>query len=211
MRHYTKIAFTGSVQAAQSEHGTKHSADRMAAADFPDQTLTPREATFITARDSFYIASTGENGWPYVQHRGGPTGFLKVLDEQTLAFADYRGNRQYITQGHVSQDDRVALFLIDYPHQRRLKLYARAEVVTAADRPDLLPQVTDPEYGAQLDRIVVLRVEAFDWNCPQHITPRWTASELAPKVTALTDRIAALEEENARLKHELTHFQSDCD
>ncbi len=211
MRNYTNIAFTPSVQAVQTEHGTKRTADRMAAMPFEDDRLSERESTFIAARDSFFLASVGDNGWPYVQHRGGPVGFVKVLDPTTLAFADYRGNRQYITQGHVSVDDRVALFLIDHPARRRLKLYARAEVRTVDEDPELAARVIDDDYGADVDRLVLLRVEAFDWNCPQHITPRWTAEEIAPQVRALTDRIAALEAENAGLKHELSHHTSTCD
>ena len=211
MRNYTNIAFTPSVQAAQVAHGTKHTADRMAAMAVEDHLLSNRETAFIGARDSFFLASVGDNGWPYVQHRGGPDGFLKVVDPTTLAFADYRGNRQYITQGHVSADDRVALFLVDYPNRRRLKIYARAEVKTVEQDPTLAALVTDADYGADIDRVVVLHVEAHDWNCPQHITPRYSAAEMAPELSKLTQRIEALEAENARLEHELSHHRSSCD
>jgi len=158
-----------------------------------DERLSAREVEFITERDSFYVASVLENGWPYVQHRGGPRGFLKVIDERTLGFADYRGNRQYITAGSVQRDGRVALFLMDYPGRRRLKLMARAEVVDGAERPDLLEAIGDPDYPGMIERLFLLHVEAFDWNCPQHITPRFTGEEMAPELQRLHDRIAELE------------------
>ena len=177
-RAYSKIAYTPSVRAVQAAHGTQHTADRMAAIDVNDTAFSDKERSFIQLRDSFYVASVGENGWPYVQHRGGPVGFLKVLDEQTLGFADFRGNKQYITQGHLTKDNRVALFLMDYPHRRRLKIYARADVLNVDDAHELSERVVDAEYPAQVDRIFVFHLEAFDWNCPQHITPRWTEAEI---------------------------------
>jgi hypothetical protein len=214
MRSYTTIAFTPSVQAAQEAHGTKHTADRMARMAVEDRHLSERERAFISDRDSFYVASVTEDGWPYVQHRGGPPGFLKVVDDRTLAFADYSGNRQYITQGNVAHDDRVSLFLVDYPNRRRLKIFARAEVVAGEADPELAEVVTDADYRAQVDRVVRFRVEAFDWNCPQHITPRWTAEELAP----VRERLERLEDENERLRREnqqllaeQSHFVAQCD
>lgn len=211
MRSYTKIAFTPSVQAAQSSHGTRQVAERMASMDFDDSSLSDREAGFIRARDSFYIASVNEAGWPYIQHRGGPVGFLRVVDERTLAFADYQGNRQYITQGNVTVDNRVSLFLMDYSRRRRLKIFARTEVLTPNARPDLTAAVVDPEYRAKVERIIIFRVEAFDWNCPQHITPRWSAAELEQQLEPVFARIAALEAENSALQAELTHFVATCD
>ena len=178
-RRYPQLTFTESVKQVQEHYGARASGARLEAMDYDDATLGPNEQAFLTARDSFYVASVLENGWPYLQHRGGPPGFLRVLDEHTLAFADFRGNRQYITTGAVRADDRVSLFLMDYPNRRRMKLMARAEVHEAGERPDLVERVAHPEYGARIERVVLLRVEAFDWNCPQHITPRYTADEWA--------------------------------
>ena len=145
--------------------------------EFPDNRFGDREKEFIAARDSFYVATVGEDGWPYVQFRGGPNGFLKVLNDQTFGYADFRGNLQYITTGNISHDDRVALFLMDYPNQKRLKIMARAIVYDADQRPDLVKQLQNPDYRARIERVVLYRLVAFDWNCPQHITPRWTAEE----------------------------------
>ncbi|MGF1510654.1 MAG: pyridoxamine 5'-phosphate oxidase family protein [Myxococcota bacterium] len=214
MRRYTNIAFTPSVQAIQAEHGTEKTAARMAAMALDDHRLSPREAGFIGERDSFYMASRTEDGWPYVQHRGGPVGFVKVLDDRTLAFADYQGNRQFITQGNVSKDDRVSLFFVDYPNRRRLKVFARAEVHRERDDPELARRVLDPSYRATVDRIIVLKVEAFDWNCPQHITPRWTTEELAPvreELERLRQRVQELESANLSLMSEQAHFAEHCD
>ncbi len=171
----------------------------MEAMEWPDEQLTDRESQFIAERDSFYVASVGENGWPYVQFRGGPEGFLKVLDDRTLGFADFRGNLQYITTGNISSDNRVALFLMDYANRQRLKIMARAEIFDADKRPDLVEQLEDPNYLARVERAVVYHVEAFDWNCPQHITARWTEEESAPSINELRSRISQLEEENHQL------------
>jgi predicted pyridoxine 5'-phosphate oxidase superfamily flavin-nucleotide-binding protein len=132
----------------------------------------------LAGRDSFYIASVGENGWPYVQHRGGPKGFLKVLDEKTLGFADFRGNRQYISVGNLNADGRVSLFVMDYPKRARLKLWAWARVVHADEYPALLARVELPGYKARVERGIVLTVAAIEWNCPQHITPRYSQEEV---------------------------------
>lgn len=143
--------------------------------------LTPAEAEFIGARDSFYLATVSAAGWPYVQHRGGPRGFLKVLDDRTLAFADYRGNRQYLSVGNLAHNDRAALILVDYAQRARLKLFVRIEAVALDADPALTERITakPPGYKARPERILLLRVEAFDWNCPQHITPRYTEAQIA--------------------------------
>ncbi len=177
-RKYTKLTFTDAVKETQTDHGSRASAAKVDAWDIDDEHLSDREASFIAERDSFYMATVNEDGWPYLQFRGGPAGFLKVLDQKTLGFADFRGNRQYISTGNLRKNDRVALFFMDYPNRRRLKLMAHTEVFDAADRPDLVEQVQDPDYRARIERVVLLRVVAFDWNCPQHITPRFTAEEL---------------------------------
>jgi len=195
---YAELTFTEGVERVQEELGTREIARRREAAHLEDERLSRREIEFIGERDSFYVASVLENGWPYVQHRGGPRGFLKVIDERTLGFADYRGNRQYISVGNVKQDDRVALFLMDYPGRRRLKLLARAEVFEASERPELVEPLGDAESHGVVERVFLLRVEAFDWNCPQYITPRFTGEDLAPELQRLHDRIAHLETELAR-------------
>jgi predicted pyridoxine 5'-phosphate oxidase superfamily flavin-nucleotide-binding protein len=141
--------------------------------------FTENEAAFIADRDSFYLATVSETGWPYVQHRGGPRGFLKLVDDRTLVFADYRGNRQYISTGNLAADDRACLFLIDYPDRARLKIYAHAEILALDNDPDLTALVTMPDYKAKLERIFRLRLKTFDWNCQQHITPRFTEPEIA--------------------------------
>ena len=156
--------------------------------------LGPAEAAFLAARDSFYMATVSETGWPYVQHRGGPPGFLKVLDEQTIGFADFRGNRQYVSVGNLAGDDRVALILVDYPHRRRLKILGRARPVTAAEDPATAASGWRlPGYRAKVERGLLIAVEAFDWNCPQHLTPRFTGAEIAAAVAPLHARIAELE------------------
>jgi len=180
-RRYTELAFTDDVRQAQRDHGVRETARRMEAAPVDDARLDVETAAFIARRDSFYMATVLQNGWPYLQHRGGPRGLVEVLDERTLAFADFRGNRQLVSTGNLRGDDRVALFFMDYPNRRRLKVMARAEVHRAEERPDLVERVRDAEYRARVERVVVLRVEAFDWNCPQHITPRWSAEELGDR------------------------------
>lgn len=198
---FLDIAMTPGVRAAQAQMGTGYMWDGVEGSG-PDR-FTGAEMQFIAARDSFYMASVSETGWPYVQHRGGAPGFLKVLDERTLAFADYRGNRQYISLGNLSADGRVCLFLMDYPHRARLKIYARAEVIALDDDPDLRERVLDPGYRARPERIFRLTLAAFDWNCPQHITPRFTEAELASAMQPFRDRLAELEAENAGLRARL--------
>ena len=165
--------------------------------------FTESEGAFIAARDSFYLATVSETGWPYVQHRGGPQGFLKLVDDRTLAFADYRGNRQYISAGNLAADGRACLFLMDYPHRRRLKIYARAESLALDADPALTERLAIPGYRAKLERIFRIHLESFDWNCPQHITARFTEQEIAEAVRPLRARLAELEAENAALHHRL--------
>jgi len=200
-RKYTELTFTDSVKQAQEHYGARRQGANMEAMDWPDERLTDREAQFIAERDGFYVASVSENGWPYLQFRGGPNGFLKLLDDRTLAFADFRGNLQYISIGNLKNDNRVALFFMDYANRQRLKIMARADIFDASDRPELIEQLEDPNYPARIERAVIYRVEAFDWNCPQHITPRWTEEEFAPVVRDFKDRIRELEEELAYLRH----------
>lgn len=194
------LALTGTpaVHAAQERDGS-----RAGYARFDDQVfegLRPEEAAFIQTRDSFYLASVGESGWPYVQHRGGPAGFLKVLGAQTLAMADFRGNRQFISVGNTATNDKVALILMDYPHRSRLKLLAHLEVRNLADDPDLAARVALPGYKAMPERAFLFHLAATDWNCPQHITPRYTEAEVAAAMAPLHDRLEALAAENKALK-----------
>jgi uncharacterized protein len=165
--------------------------------------LGPQEQEFIGERDSFYVASIGSTGWPHVQHRGGPKGFLKVLDKQTIAFADYRGNRQYVSTGNLRTNDRVALILVDYPHQARLKILGRATITERAGAEDLLAVLRDEE-NTFVERIYVIHIEAFDWNCQQHITPRFTVDEIRVALAPFEERLQALEAENVRLRNQLT-------
>lgn len=200
---FLDIAITPSVRAVQEQMGTVGMWEDFAG-DRTSDRFTGSEAAFIASRDSFYMASVSETGWPYVQHRGGPRGFLKLIDERTLAFADFSGNRQYISAGNAAAHDRVCLFLMDYPRRARLKIYAHAQVLTADADPELAAQVDPGGYRARVERIYRLRLDAFDWNCPQHITPRFTQAEITEAVAPLQSRLAELEAENAALKAQLS-------
>ncbi|RZL65502.1 MAG: pyridoxamine 5-phosphate oxidase [Variovorax sp.] len=199
---FMNIALTPSVQAAQAAMGADHLwPDFKGHREF--DRFTGNEAAFIAQRDSFYMATVSETGWPYVQHRGGPRGFLKMLDDRTLAFADYRGNRQYISTGNLATEDRACLFLMDYAGRARLKIYARVEQVALDADAALTELVTVPGYKAKLERIFRVRLEAFDWNCPQHITPRFTEEEVTDAVRPLRERLGTLEREIADLRGRL--------
>jgi len=199
--HFLEVAVTPSVRAVQADMG----ADQiwLGSHDRPSDTLTDAEIAFITTRHSFYMASVSETGWPYVQHRGGKAGFLKVVDQQTMAFADYRGNRQYISAGNFAANDRTCLFLMDYVRRARLKIYAYVEQVELDADQQLAKFVSDPDYRGRAERIFKLRLEAFDWNCPQHITPRYTEHEVGQAIAPLRDRLQQLEAENAALRARL--------
>jgi hypothetical protein len=181
-RAVSEIAFTSTVRAFQTRMGSRHNYAALDHAEERGDTLGEREAAFLAECDGFYQASVGENGWSYVQFRGGPAGFLKVLDPGTLGYADFRGNVQYISAGNIEADGRVALILMDYARQRRLKIWGRARLVDEAEDPALIARLEDPAYRAQVERAVIIKVEAFDWNCPQHITPRYTEAEIARRV-----------------------------
>ena len=191
--HFAEIAFTPTVTRMQEDLGSRAAYARMQAAEDPvNLHLSAIEAEFIAARDSVYMATVTETGWPYIQHRGGPAGFMRVLDDRTLGFADFRGNRQYISLGNLSTDDRVSLFFMDYPNRRRLKLFGRARAVGLEDE-DLLARLEMPDYRARIERGFLITVEGFDWNCPQHITPRFTVDQLEDVTAPLYARIAQLE------------------
>lgn len=203
-RAFAKISFTPSVVNLQKQHGSDKTYSKFLLPDVLNgNCLGEAESDFIMERDSFYQASASQDGWPYVQYRGGPTGFLKIIDPQTLAYADFRGNRQYISAGNISENDKVSLILIDYPNRHRLKIWARAKLVTMADNPDLITSLHDETYRAKPERAVIIKVEAFDWNCPQHIHPRYTLEQLEPQITKMQTRINALQEDNRVLKAKL--------
>ena len=196
---FFEIAFTPAVEQQQERNGSRANYARSASSHAPGDPVGDRlgsdEVAFVRERDSFYIASVSETGWPYLQHRGGPKGFLKVLDAGTLGFADYRGNRQYVSAGNLAGNDRVALILVDYANRSRLKVLGRARRINLADDSDLTRSLHDRGYGARAEAGVVIRVEAFDWNCPQHITPRYSEAELAPLIEPMQARIRELEEQ----------------
>jgi predicted pyridoxine 5'-phosphate oxidase superfamily flavin-nucleotide-binding protein len=199
---FLDIAITPSVKAAQEANGAAELWSDFKGNRSFDR-FTEAEAAFIAERDSFYIATASETGWPYVQHRGGPKGFLRMLDDRTLAFADFRGNRQYISVGNLAADNRASLILMDYAGRRRLKIYARIEVKELKDDPALTEAVATPGYRAKPERAMLLRLEAFDWNCPQFITPRFTESEIEKALAPIRQRIEALEVENKALREQL--------
>lgn len=192
--NYQNLAFTDNIKKLQTENGSRIAYERREKFAYRDG-LTAAEMEFIQQRDSFYVASIGENGYPYIQHRGGPKGFLKVLDDNRLAFLDFMGNKQYITVGNVGSNPNVSLFLMDYPNQTRLKMYAQAEVVALADQAELIETLSLPDYRYRPERAIVFHVKAYDWNCPQHITPRYTEDEVKAVLEQQQDYIAKLEAE----------------
>jgi uncharacterized protein len=193
---FADIAFTQGVRDLQTKAGSR---DRYSAMDNSinrRDKLTEREITYIESRDHFFQASVSETGWPYVQHRGGPAGFLKVLDERTLGFADYRGNVQYVSVGNLSHDDRIALILMDYANQRRLKLLGRVRFIDRNTEPEMIDRLVTPGYKAIVERGFLITVEALDWNCPQHITPRFTLAEIDEMTAPLKAQLQNLLDQN---------------
>ncbi|MDO8319906.1 pyridoxamine 5'-phosphate oxidase family protein [Rhodoferax sp.] len=175
---FAKISFTPDVQTVQAEMGSRAAYRSAELGETEEPALDAVERAFITERDSFYQATVSQTGWPYVQHRGGPVGFLKVLDDRTIGYADFSGNRQYISVGNLRGDDRVSLLLMDYPQRRRLKIWGRARTVNELSEPELLAPLESPEFRAPVERGIVIRVDAFDWNCPKYITPRYSQQEV---------------------------------
>jgi predicted pyridoxine 5'-phosphate oxidase superfamily flavin-nucleotide-binding protein len=187
---FLDLAFTDSVRKAQEHYYGKSQPVENA----PERdALTEDEMGFIQSRDSFYMATVSETGWPYVQHRGGQTGFLRVLSPTALAFADYKGNRQLLSTGNLAVSDRVTLFLMDYPHRTRLKILGHARVEDARQHPELVAQFAEAEVHRLVERLFLIEVVSFDWNCPKYITPRYTAPEVEKAVEPLRQRIAELE------------------
>jgi len=198
--HYQHLAFTPNIKAEQTAHGSRgHYEKYEGAPDQPDL-ITDAEAAFIAARDSFYMATVGETGWPYMQHRGGPPGFVRVLDAHTLGMADFRGNRQYITLGNIAADNRTSLFFMDYANKRRLKALARITRRDLAEDTELAEKLALPGYRAKVEHALLFTIEAFEWNCPAHITPRWSEAEIGPGIKDLHSQIALLQAEVKRLR-----------
>jgi len=202
MQNYADVMFTKAVRAAQEKDGTR----ALYAEKYPGRTKAafgPEEEAFLASRTSLYMASVSETGWPYVQHRGGPRGFVKVLDGQTLGFADYRGNRQYISQGNLVGETRVSLFAMDYARKARLKLQGHATMIDADADPDLATRLAAEGQG-RVERLVTIKVVAMDWNCPQFITPRFDQDEITamigPELDKLQARIAQLEADLAEAR-----------
>jgi uncharacterized protein len=191
---FAEIAFTPKVQDLQEAMGSRKAYSKFEQGRNFNEVLGADEVAFIAARDSFYMASVSETGWPYVQHRGGPAGFLKVLDSKTLGFADYRGNRQYVSTGNLSNNDRISMILVDDPNRQRLKIMGHVTIVHPEET-EMLKKLESPGYAARVERGFRIAVAAFDWNCPQHITPRFTEAEVEAVVGPLQERLVQLEKE----------------
>lgn len=192
-RAFADITFTPSVKAAQSRYGSRQSNTAFERTSGRHDELGESEAEFIAQMDGFFQATVTQTGWPYVQFRGGPAGFLRVIDAKTLAFADFRGNTQYLSVGNIDADGRIALILMNQANPSRLKIWGKARVVDRADDPGLVDSLQVVGYGARVERAIVIAVEAFDWNCPQHITPRFTEAEVREMTAPLVARLAALQ------------------
>lgn len=204
---FLDIASTPSVKAAQAAEGSPAFWAGFSGHRAFDR-FTANERAFIADRDSFYMASMLDNGWPYVQHRGGPAGFVTILDETKPGFADYRGNRQYISLGNIQSNARVALIFVDYPRRHRLKLFAHAEVWALDIDPALTVRIANPDTRVHPQRLFLLHLEAFDWNCPQHITPRYSAAEVAEHRAPLQARITELEAANTALSRRIDRLET---
>jgi predicted pyridoxine 5'-phosphate oxidase superfamily flavin-nucleotide-binding protein len=196
---FSEIAFTPTIKKAQERNGSRRSYARLEEGEAHHDRLGAGEAAFISERDSFYMATVSETGWPYIQHRGGPAGFVRILDDKTIGFADFAGNRQYVSVGNLQSDDRVSMFFMDYPNQTRLKLLGRVRLIEAGEA-KLLEQLQVPDYRARVERGMIITMEGYDWNCPQHITPRFTQAQVLSMAAPLRDRVAELESALADLR-----------
>ena len=201
-KNFASIAFTDTVKAMQEKLGSRSSYARMERDTYVDG-LTENEIDFIAQRDSFYMASIGENNFPYIQHRGGPKGFLKVLNAKRIGFIDFRGNMQYISAGNIANNNNVALIMVDYPARARLKILAKAEIVELTDDPVLYDLLELDDYKFKPERMMVFNIEAYDWNCPQHITPRYTVEDIEEAFAGQRDHVEKLEAEIKELKLKL--------
>ena len=201
-KNYAELAFTDAVKILQEKNGSRRGYDRMEKFGVVDG-LTDNEINFIEDRDSFYMASIGENKFPYIQHRGGPKGFLKVLDSKQLGFIDFTGNKQYISTGNIATKKNVSLIMLDYPSKARLKIFAKAEVVELKDNAELYQSLDLDNYKFRPERMMVFHIEAYDWNCPQHIIPRYTVEEINQAFSPQQEYITKLEEEIKELKEKI--------
>ena len=198
--NFGSLVFTPLVKALQEKYGSRRQYARMEAGGASPDHLGPDESAFIAERDSFYMATVGATGWPYVQHRGGPKGFLKVIDDLTIAFADFRGNKQFISTGNVGSDNRVALIMVDYPGQTRLKVLGRTEIFEGERARQWIERLREPGDKTVIERPYLIWVEAFDWNCPQHITPRFTEEQIREVLAPFERRQEELERENRKFR-----------
>ena len=205
---FGSLLFTPVVKKLQERYGSRQQYERMTKSGSSHDHFTAFEIEFLAGRDSFYWATIGATGWPYVQHRGGPKGFLKVIDDHTLALGDFRGNKQFISTGNLLTDNRVAMILVDYPRQARLKILGRVDVLEGETADAWMDRVRVPGYNAIIERVFVIRVEAYDWNCPQHITPRYTAEEIQHAVHDIEEKLRAAEAENEELRQEIKDLRS---
>jgi predicted pyridoxine 5'-phosphate oxidase superfamily flavin-nucleotide-binding protein len=202
-KNFAEIAFTNVVKELQEKHGSRYTYERMEKLNIVNG-LSENEILFIENSDSFYMASIGDNNYPYIQHRGGPKGFVKVIDKNTLGFIDFSGNKQYITVGNLVTNNNIALIMVNYPAKARLKIFAKAEVVELNDNPSLFKSLDLKAYKFKPERMMILHIEAYDWNCPQHITPRYTIEEIDKAFAGQTAYIAKLEAELKALKQKFS-------
>jgi uncharacterized protein len=196
---YLEIATSDAVKELQERWGSRSAYCRLESGPLTSNQLGPEEIAFIEAQDSFFLASLNHIGWPYIQHRGGPPGFLKVLGNNQLGFPDFKGNRQYLSFGNILKNPRVSLFLIDYPARTRLKIFGHAKLVEGDTLPDALRKIENDPGATPIERGIIVQVEAFHWNCPKYIVPRFTEAQVRTVVAPLVERIHDLEAELARL------------
>ena len=206
---FGSLVFTPVVKELQERYGSRRSYAKREGSRFSQDALGPDEDGFLAECDSFYMASIGESGWPYVQHRGGPRGFLKVLDEHTIGFADFRGNRQYISAGNLMTNDKVALILVDYPRQARLKILGHVQIYEDADAKEWIEKLRESGEATPIERVFIIHVDAFDWNCQQHITRRFTEEQIRNALDPLEKRMQQLVMENEKLRAEIARAQEN--
>ncbi|WP_289660065.1 pyridoxamine 5'-phosphate oxidase family protein [Flavobacterium panacagri] len=192
--NYQELAFSDAIKEIQEKKGSRSSYDRMQKMSYTDG-LTDSEKAFIESQDSFYMASYGENEYPYIQHRGGPQGFVKVIDADTIGIIDFVGNRQYISAGNISKNPKVAIIMVSYPHRARLKMYAEAQILSVEDNPDLFEKLKPEDYKFRPEQIMIFKIKAYDWNCPQHITQRYTVAEIKEVFDLQKKHITDLEQQ----------------
>jgi predicted pyridoxine 5'-phosphate oxidase superfamily flavin-nucleotide-binding protein len=201
--NYCELAFSNDIKAIQEKMGSRDAYERVQKATYVDG-LTAVEQEFIAEMDSFYMASFGNNNYPYVQHRGGPKGFIKVIDGQTIGIVDFSGNRQYISVGNIIKNSKVSLILVSYPLRARLKIYAEAEIIEIQDNPTLFDLLKPEDYKFKPERLLLFHIKAYDWNCPQHITPRYSPADIEEIIMARDQHIKKLEQEVEVLRAKLS-------